>query len=113
MYVHMFISQVLCTFIVLSLSPPSSLPPSLSLIPFITFQGSRLPSVGDADDYPEHGDGEFLDEKVRDVDDSVMYEVPGAHSGKKSRHLGTLSIHILFTCGCHNTVQRVLIVSVY
>ena len=67
----------------------------LSHLHIFTFQGSRLPSVGDADDFPDHGDGIFSDERVREGDDSAVYEAPGAHAGRKSKHLGTLYSHIL------------------
>lgn len=32
----------------------------------------------------------FTDERAREGDDSALYEVPGAHTGKKSKHLGVL-----------------------
>ena len=53
----------------------------------------------------------FPDEKAREGDDITMYEVPGAHAGKKSKHLGTPYIHVLCACGCHNIVRRILIVN--
>ena len=85
------------------LSPPSSF--------YSTLQGSRLPSLGDADDFLEHVDGVFSDERAREGDDSTLYEVPempGPHTGKKSKHLGVLydhsDVNILFVeCSTTNT----------
>ena len=50
-------------------------------------QSSRLPSTGDAEEFYEHSDGVFPDGRVRDIDDPIVFEVPGVH-GKKSKHLG-------------------------
>jgi hypothetical protein len=77
-------------FLSFSLSLSLSLSPSLTFL--LSLQDSRLPSLGDADDFPDHVDGVFSDERARDGegDDLALYEVPGAHAGKKSKHLGVL-----------------------